>query len=213
MKTKLLITTVLLTGLSTTAASGWNGFYVRTDAALMGAGHSHKKNEDRADRQEGASERMVHVSFAGGWGRVFNGNIYAGIDASPLGFSGVWNAADKNELSFLLDPKATLRLGFAKCNMLVYVGGGMGALYAFSEQEKHQGHHRHFPSNKDNKNELLFTWHGRIGVDFKIRGNWTAGMFYEYQQSIGHKNEGDTLKREDLSLISDRIAFTFGYQM
>jgi opacity protein-like surface antigen len=217
MKTKLLLTATVVLGFSDIVASGWNGFYVRTDLALVGAGNSHKENPDAllAGKKEGASERLVHLGVAGGWGRVFGGSFYGGIDATLLGMSGVMSAAEENKFSFLYDPKITVRLGFARCNMMVYAGGGAGALYAFTDTSKLQGHHAHFPKNKEGKNELLWTWHARVGADFKIKGNWMAGVFYEYQRSFSHKNEGEatTLKREDLSLVSDRLAFVFGYQM
>lgn len=218
MKLKLLIATTALFAASDVSAACWNGFYVRTDFAVMGSGKSHKKTEDEAllasGASEGATSRLMHLGVAGGWGKVFGGSFYGGIDATLIGFSGAMSSADKNDFSFLYDPKATIRLGFARCNLMVYVGGGMGALYAFTDTAKLQGTHAHFPKNKEGKNELMWTWHGRIGADFKIKGNWSAGVFYEYQRSFAHKNEGDTTtKLTDVSLISDRMAFVFGYQM
>jgi opacity protein-like surface antigen len=218
MKIKLLITTATLLLASEVSAACWNGFYVRMDAAVMGAGNSYPKNDNADLIAKGASEgdgaRSLYLGIAGGWGKVFGGSFYGGLDATLIGMSGAMSTGDKNDFSFLYDPKATIRLGFARCNMMVYVGGGMGALYAFTETAKLQGPHADFPRNKDGKNELLWTWHGRIGADFKIKGNWMAGVFYEYQRSLAHKNEGDTtLKRTDLSMISDRLAFVFGFQM
>lgn len=213
MKAKLLITIATILGVSEVSAAGWNGFYVRTDLALIGAGNSHKKNDALVGATEGASERLMHLGVAGGWGRVFGGNFYGGVDATLLGMSGVMSSKENNNFSFLYDPKVTLRLGFARCNMMVYAGGGAGAVYAFTDTAKLQGHHAHFPKTQESKNELVFTWHARVGVDFKIKGNWMVGGFYEYQRSFSHKNEGDTQQREDLSLVSDRIAFVFGYQM
>jgi len=220
MKTNLLTTTAILLGLSNVSASGWNGFYVRTDLALIGAGTAHKENTAVAGKKDGASERLMHLGIAGGWGKVFGGGFYGGIDATLLGVSGVMVANENNNFSFVYDPKANLRLGFARCNLMVYAGAGVGGLYTFSETAKLQGHHSHFPKNSEQKNELLWTWNARVGADFKIRGNWITGVFYEYQRSFSHKNEGDatvitsgTTKREDLSMVSDRIAFVFGYQM
>ena len=216
MKLKLLMTTATLLGVPEISAACWNGFYVRTDAAVIGAGKSHKKN-DAADAgaSEGSGSRSLYLGIAGGWGKVFGSSFYGGIDATLLGMSGAMSTGDKNDFSFLYDPKATVRLGFARCNMMVYAGGGMGALYAFTDTEKLQGPHFDFPKNKEGKNELLWTWHLRIGADFKIKGNWMAGVFYEYQRSLAHKNEGDTsaAKLEDVSMISDRLAFVFGFQM
>lgn len=215
MKAKLLISAATLLMASEVSAACWNGFYVRTDVAAMGAGKSHKKNEALTGKNEGASERLFYLGVAGGWGKVFGGSFYGGIDATLLGVSGAMSSTEKSDFSFLYDPKATVRLGFAKCNLLVYAGGGMGALYALSAQDKLQNEHADFPKNKEGKNELLWTWHLRAGADFKVKGNWSVGLFYEYQRTLSHKNEGDTAeaKVEDLSLISDRIAFVFGYQM
>ncbi len=216
MKKGLLLSGVLLSSVCDLSAAGWNGFYVRTDLAVMGGGNSHKKNDAPAlaGKKEGSTERLMHLSVAGGWGRVFSGGVYAGADATMLGLSGVMHGMESNEFSFLYDPKITARVGFARCNMLVYAGGGVGALYALSEKEKLRGYHAHFPKNSDDKAELQWTWHARIGADFKLKGNWTAGVFYEYQRSIAHKNEGDkTLNRTDMSLVNDRVAFVFGYQM
>lgn len=211
MKKKLLLAAAVL-GLSDVAAAGWNGFYVRTDLALMGGGHSHKENTDLTGKKDGSSDRLMHLGVAGGWGKVFGGSFYGGVDATLLGMSGVMSATEENKFSFVYDPKLTVRLGFARCNMMIYAGGGMGALYSFTDTPKLQGHHAHFPKNADGKNELVWTWHGRVGVDFKLKGNWMAGAFYEYQRSLAHKNEGEATKA-DLALISDRIAFVFGYQM
>ena len=216
MKIKLLITTATLLLASEVSAACWNGFYVRTHMAVMGSGKSHKQNATaKAGASEGDGARSLYLGIAGGWGKVFGGSFYGGLDATLLGMSGAMSTGDKNDFSFLYDPKATIRLGFARCNMMVYVGGGMGALYAFTETAKLQDSHADFPRNKDGKNELLWTWHGRIGADFKIKGNWMAGVFYEYQRSLAHKNEGDTseVKLEDVSMISDRLAFVFGFQM
>lgn len=212
-KTFLLTLTALTLGASSVSASGWNGFYVRGDLSWLGGGTSHKKNEtDGFLNPEGFSERLVQLGIAGGWGKVFSGSMYAGLDATVIGVSGVMHSGSDNNFSFIYDPKATVRLGFARCNMLLYAGGGMGALYAFTETAKLKGHHANFPQTNENKNELVFSWHGRVGVDFKIKGNWTCGMFYEYQRSLSHKNEGNADKA-DLSLVSDRIAAVFGYQM
>lgn len=217
MKTKLLISAATLLIASEISAACWNGFYVRTDLAAMGAGRSHKKNDALTDKNEGTSDRAFYLGVAGGWGKVFGGSFYGGIDATLLGVSGQMSADEKSMFSFLYDPKATVRLGFAKCNLLVYAGGGVGALYAFSDQDKLQNEHANFPRNKDGKNELLWTWHGRIGLDFKVKGNWCVGAFYEYQRTLSHTNEGDPSeaanKVTDLSLISDRLAVVFGYQM
>lgn len=218
MKTKLLLIAVTLLMSSELSAACWNGFYVRTDLAAMGAGKSHKKNENLAGKTEGASERSFYLGVAGGWGKVFGSSFYGGIDATLLGVSGAMSSNEKSDFSFLYDPKATIRVGFAKCNFLVYAGGGMGALYAFSEKDKLQHKHASFPRNKEGNNELLWTWHVRVGADFKIKGNWSVGAFYEYQRTLSHKNEGDpsadaAQKVEDVSLISDRLAFVVGYQM
>ena len=215
MKTKLLLSAATLLIASEISASCWNGFYVRTDVAAMGAGKSHKKNDAITGKTEGTSDRAFYLGIAGGWGKVFGSSFYGGIDASLIGFSGQMSADDKSDFSFLYDPKATFRLGFAKCNLLVYAGGGMGALYAFSDKDKLQNQHTAFPKNKEGKHELLWTWHLRAGADFKVKGNWSVGVFYEYQRTLSHKNEGDSAeaKVEDLALISDRIAFVIGYQM
>lgn len=218
MKLKLLMSSAVLLLASEVSASCWNGFYVRTDLAVMGAGKSNKKSDNQAlvdaGTTEGSTSRSMYLGVAGGWGKVFGGSFYGGLDASLIGFSGAMVSADKNDFSFLYDPKATIRLGFARCNLLVYIGVGMGALWAFTDTAKLQGPHVNFPKNKDGKNELLWTWHGRIGADFKIKGNWCAGVFYEYQRSLANENAGDTAtKLTDVSLISDRMAFTVGYQM
>lgn len=215
MKARLLVTAATLLMASELSAACWNGFYVRTDLALMGAGKAHKKNQNLNGKTEGVSSRSFYLGIAGGWGKVFGSSFYGGIDATLLGLSGALSSDEKSNFSFLYDPKATVRLGFAKCNLLVYVGGGVGALYAFSDKEKLQNHHSNFPRNKEGNNELLWTWHLRLGADFKIKGNWSVGTFYEYQRTFSHKNEGDPaeVKVEDVSLISDRLAFVFGYQM
>jgi opacity protein-like surface antigen len=213
MKKSLLLATSAIIGLTDLTASGWNGFYVRTDLALVGTGQAHKEKPELTGQKDGTSERLVHLGVAGGWGRVFGGSFYGGADVTLLGMSGVMSSKESNNFSFLYDPKVTLRVGFARCNMMVYAGGGAGVLYAFTDTAKLQGHHGHFPKNAEGKNEFLFTWHARVGADFKIKGNWMAGVFYEYQRSFSHKNEGDATKREDLALVSDRIAFAFGYQM
>jgi opacity protein-like surface antigen len=218
MKLKLLMSATALMFASEVSAACWNGFYVRTDLAVMGNGKGYKKTEDEAlvaaGRSEGSSARSMYLGVAGGWGKVFGGSFYGGIDATLLGMSGAMSTGDKNEFSFVYDPKATVRLGFARCNLMFYVGVGMGALWAFTDTAKLQGPHADFPKNKEGKNDLLWTWHGRIGADFKIKGNWSAGVFYEYQRSIANANEGDTTtKLTDVSLISDRLAFTFGFQM
>lgn len=219
MKKMLLGAALLATTATSVSAAGWNGFYVRTDISVMGSGHSHKKKDDAPAlnlRKEGKTDRLIHFAVAGGWGKVFSGSIYAGLDATLLGLSGVMEGLDTNNFSFIYDPKLTARVGFARCNMLVYAGGGAGAMYAFSDKDKLKGFHGDFPKNASGDPELIWTWHIRVGVDFKVKGNWTAGAFYEYQRSISHKNEGDKVyptAREDLSLINDRVAFVFGYQM
>lgn len=214
MKKKLLLTIAALgVTLSTASAAGWNGYYVRGDLAWMGTGVAHKKNESEGFvNPEGSSDRLMHLGLAGGWGKLFSGSMYGGIDVTAIGVSGVLKSADVNEFSFVYDPKATIRVGMARCNMLVYAGGGVGALYAFTDLDKQKGHHQNFPKTKDNKNETIFTWHARVGVDFKIKGNWFCGMFYEYQRSMAHANEGDA-ERADLSMVSDRVAAVFGMQM
>jgi opacity protein-like surface antigen len=176
-----------------------------------------QKNDALVGETEGSSDRSFYLGVAGGWGKVFGSSFYGGIDATLLGISGAMSVGEKSDFSFLYDPKATVRLGFAKCNLLVYAGGGMGALYAFSDKDKLQNQHGGFPRNKDGKNELLWTWHLRIGADFKVKGNWSVGAFYEYQRTLSHTNEGDPSEEAkrvtDVSLISDRLAFVFGYQM
>ena len=218
MKLKLLMSSAVFLCASEMSAACWNGFYVRTDLAVVGSGKSHKKTEDAgliaADASEGSGSRLMYLGVAGGWGKIFGGSFYGGIDATLLGMSGAMSTGDKNEFSFLYDPKATVRLGFVRCNLMVYIGGGLGALYAFTDTAKLQGAHADLPKNKEGKNDLLWTWHGRIGADFKIKGNWSAGVFYEYQRTFAHKNEGDTTTQlTDVVLINDRMAFTVGYQM
>ena len=101
MKIKLLMTTTALLLASEVSAACWNGFYVRTDAAVMGSGKSHKKNDAVTDATEGSGSRSLYLGIAGGWGKVFGGSFYGGIDATLLGMSGAMSTGDKNDFSFL----------------------------------------------------------------------------------------------------------------
>lgn len=247
MKKILLLSSIIGLGISSVSGAAWKGFYVRTDMALIGTGHVYKENAKITDAKTGSSDRTMQLGVAGGWGTVFGSSIYAGLDATLIGVSGEMAAANDNKFSFVYDPKATLRLGYAGCSSMIYVGGGLGALYAFTDTKDLQGNHENYPLTKDGKNPLLMTLHGRVGVDFKIKGNWLVGVFYEYQRSFPNSNEGYTYDstadnaqdagspadgaadtgspanassdstassaKTDLSLVNDRIAFVFGYQM
>jgi opacity protein-like surface antigen len=131
--------------------------------------------------------------------------------------TGTESVTSTNNLTLLYDPKATLRIGYGCCGYLLYAGGGMGISMLMSDPKDlfSKSIHTSLPNKKDDitKKDWVPTWHIRLGVDLRLKGNWFAGMFYEYQRSFvtPHNGSGHD-SSQNMTLVTDRISFVFGYQ-
>jgi opacity protein-like surface antigen len=223
------IMSLVLLGASLTQLSAvtWKGFYIRTGMSYLGQG----TNGTGGSIDLKKTDTLCNFGLAGGWGTLFGSSFYLGADAVLGGFDLKWSSitgansktdtlpTSSNNFAIIYDPKITARIGYGCCSFLLYAGGGFGLSKALSDDSNL---YSNFPkdSTDSTKSAWLKTWHIRVGVDLRLKGNWFTGVFYEYQRSFAYPNANSNIEvfqksgitHSDVTRIEDRIAFVIGYQ-